>query len=218
MNRRRYKTRGGARGQTRLDFINPFPNIPSTDARVMIRLNQLGVPYSYRYFNADNAYIKELLPGWAPEFTLKDYKLVILVIGTFFGQIPAVISQNSLGKVILEQAGWKVLEWHQVDIESRLDFLFAQAPNGLGIARIKGPPYRNPFAASLPNIMKNFYLMRSKASVRMGARQIVRTRGTARRRNTSSRGSFVLGRRSRDYRTEPGGSRSSRSRRRGFGG
>jgi hypothetical protein len=212
MARRRYKSRGGARAQERLDFINPWPNLPSTDARVMIRLNQMRVPYSYRYFNADNPYIKTLLPGWAPEFTLKDYKLVILVVGSFFGNIPSVISQNALATVILQQEGWKVLTWHEVDIVSRLDWLFAQEPKLRNPVKL-GPPYKNPFEASLPNIMEQFRRMRAMRKVTVSARQKVETRGTGSRRHTPKRSAFVTGVRYRDYRLEKSGTRRRRAQR-----
>jgi len=205
----RYTRGSGIRAPYNRDFYNPYPWMPSTDARVYIGLTQRRIPFSYRYFNAFNPYIKQLLPGWAPEFTLRDFKIVITVKGAFFGNIPAVIQNDVLAKVILEQDGWKVYTWHEVDIVQDIDKLFGSVP------QLRNPPktggeYRNPFGQ--PDVMAQFRRFTEKRHIYISVNQTVRSRAPGIRRPRHRGGAFSTTRLYRDYRREQEGNRTRRRR------
>jgi len=186
------------------EFFNPYPQLPSTDVRVWLELTHRRIPFSYRWFNFDNPYIRQLLPGWAPEFTLRDLKVVILVYGTFFGQIPGVLQQDILAKVILEQAGWKVLTWWEYDIESRLDDLFNQEPR-LAHPSVTGGMYSSPYG--IPDLMSPFRAMARRARRYISSNARLQSRLPGRRIANYRGGAFVVARRTRDYRSERQNSR-----------
>lgn len=192
------------------EFVNPYPQIPGTDARVRLELEHRHIPFAYRWFNADNPYIKQLLPGWAPEFTLKDLKVVILVYGTFFGQIPGVLQQDVLAKVILERDGWRVLTWWEYDIVSRLNTLFEQEPR-LAHPAAHGGMYSSPYG--VPDLMTPFRALRARQRRYISSNARLQSRSSNRRANYRG-GAFVVGRRTRDISRESRRSRRSPSPRR----
>lgn len=212
MDRERFAGGDRIRATYSKDFVNPYPQIPGTDARVMLELQHRHIPFAYRWFNDDNPFIKQLLPGWAPEFTLKDLKVVILVYGTFFGQIPGVLQEDVLATVILQQAGWTVLTWWEYDIESRLNQLFDQEPK-LANPAAHGGMYTSPYG--IPDLMSAFRELRQRQRryISSNARTVTRTR----RRPNNRGGAFVTNRRKRDlgserktFRRSPGPSRYPR--------
>jgi hypothetical protein len=98
-----------------------MPDISSADAKMWLTLVGWGVRFYYRLpvskWSNPPVFAKTLLPAWAPEFYLPNQKTVIVVLGTFFGAIPAVISQVALGQAILRQAGWKMHIATEFDLE-----------------------------------------------------------------------------------------------------
>ena len=97
-------------------FVNPYPQMSEPEARVFLFLKGLGVPFSWREFDG-KAYapqFSELMPSFVPEFTLTEYRIVILTIGTYWGSLPGMLDNNGLAAALLEADGWKVaLLWEQ---------------------------------------------------------------------------------------------------------
>jgi hypothetical protein len=117
------------------------------DAVVHKELELRGVPFSYRYFKPEwSPVLKIVLPDFHPEFTLPNYKIVILILGTFWGGIPGLIDRNALAKVILEGEGWKVVTWNEIDIRTRVQQLFINDLPQLNAAAIRGPMIVSPYA------------------------------------------------------------------------
>jgi len=98
------------------EFVNPYPQMSEPEARVFLFLKGLGVPFSWREFDG-KAYapqFAEFMPSFVPEFTLTEYRIVILVIGTYWGSLPGVLDTNGLAAAWLQADGWKVaLLWQQ---------------------------------------------------------------------------------------------------------
>lgn len=101
-----------------IEFINPFSYESSPEARVQMELEARGVRFAYRYFaGGDSAVtIKKLIPDFAPEFTLPDYKVVIMIVGDFFGRLPGVLDKQGLEATLLHHDGWKAVVWSQYEI------------------------------------------------------------------------------------------------------
>lgn len=97
-------------------FVNPYPQMSETEARIFIFLRGLGVPFSWRQFDgkAQAPQFSEFMPSFVPEFTLTEYKIVILTIGSYWGTLPGILDNNGLAAAFLEADGWKVaLIWEQ---------------------------------------------------------------------------------------------------------
>lgn len=212
MQRHRYPTKR-VRTASLVDFVNPWPWMPSTDARVKLRLDQARIPYAYRYFPQPSPQLRELLPGWAPEFVLPQLRLVIIVQGDFFGRLPTVVSQISVAQTVLAAEGWKVLVWQELDVRTRLDQLFAEEPK-LASPPVRGGEIPNPYQASLMKLLDRFRLMQQKTPRFLAANSIVRER-VGRRTSGVVAGRSGVGPRRRDRRYEPGGSRFRPQRKRG---
>lgn len=170
--------------------------MPSSDARVYIALQQRRVPFSYRFFNTYNPYLQALIPDWAPEFTLKDYKVVIVVLGSFFGGIPAMIDRTSLAKAILEKDGWKFFIWSEFDVSQDVDKLLSSVPE-LRKPRVTGPVYRNPLGQ--PDVMAAFRRLTARRHYYVSASAVGLTRS---RRRQSHVPGFTTQRKLRDYSAE----------------
>lgn len=124
------------------DFVNPYPQMSSLEARVHLFLEGLGVPFSWRKFDgqalAPN--LMWLMPTFIPEFTLTEYKVVILLIGTYWGTVPGVLDTNGLAAVLLEADGWTVVVlWEQEVLNDLSGTIFKKAP-ALQTAAIRGGP------------------------------------------------------------------------------
>lgn len=139
---------GGARVTLPTNFA-PFTTMSLAEGLVYKELETRGVPFTYRWFDGDAPNTKELLKGWAPEFTLKEYKRVITVIGGFYGTLPDVLNQTALGQVALEMDGWKLVILYESDIKTigataALDKAWPELarPQFLGEARLG--PYGMP--------------------------------------------------------------------------
>lgn len=173
--------------------------MPSTDARVYLELTRRRIPFSYRFFNHFDPYIAQLLPGWAPEFTLRDFKIVIVVKGTFFGQIPGVLMKDVLASVILQQSGWKFLTWHEFDIVSNVGKLVDSVPELRSPAKTGGV-YRNPYGT--PDIMERFRLLRLRQKRYIVSNALVSSRDVSRRRRNRRGGAYLTRRNYRDLSRE----------------
>lgn len=136
-----------------LTFHNPYPWMGDAEAMVYLELEKRHVPFSWRYFDGTAVNFQQVLKGqYYPEFTLKDYRLVILVIGNYFGTLPGVIDKTSLAQVLLEADGWKVLTLFEDDVRRGVsDLLDKQAPQLIHPA-ITGSIAANPYG--VPNFIK----------------------------------------------------------------
>lgn len=98
-------------------FINPYPHMADAEAMVHLELEHRHIPFSWRYFDGESPWLAELLPDYAPEFTLREHKLVIIVVGSYFGTLPSVLDRTALAQAALEEDGWKVVSLYAFDIE-----------------------------------------------------------------------------------------------------
>lgn len=112
----RYVNRVGA---ARPEFINPYPWMASAEAMIHRALEQRNIPFSWRYFDGESPWLEELMPDYAPEFTLREHRLVIVVVGAYFGTLPGVIDRQALAQAALEEDGWKVVTLLANDIENK---------------------------------------------------------------------------------------------------
>lgn len=129
------------------DFVNPYPWMSEVEAMVHLELEKRGVPFSWRYFDAFELApnLALLMPDFAPEFTLKEYKYAILIIGEFFGTLPTVLDRNAFAQVLLEEDGWTVAILFEAEIRNDVaKALDEKLPNLVG-AVIKGPQRPNPY-------------------------------------------------------------------------
>lgn len=127
------------------EFVNPYPWMSSVEAMVHLELERREVPFSWRYFDGESALLSELMPDFTPEFTLREYKAVILVIGLFWGTLPGVLDKNALCKVLLEAEGWTVVTLFEQDIRSDVAGALDRALPQLKNPAIKGKPRPNPY-------------------------------------------------------------------------
>src|SRR4030095_4482002 len=113
---------------------------------IYLALQQRGIAFSYRWFNGHSTYLKAFLPDYAPEFTIASAKVIIVIFGSFFGNIPSVIDRNALAKAILEREGWQVVWVQEVDLLSYgADTILQRIPRLAGAA--KGGPLPHPLGA-----------------------------------------------------------------------
>lgn len=87
------------------------------EAMVHLELEERRIPFSWRYFDGQAPLLKELIPDYAPEFTLREHRLVIVIVGEYFGSIPSVIDRAALAQAALEMDGWKVVSLFATDIQ-----------------------------------------------------------------------------------------------------
>jgi hypothetical protein len=120
-----YRTEGYVRKPKRTqapkqyEFINPYPGMSDLESRVFLFLEGLGVPFSWRNFDGQQfaPNFVELLMSYSPEFTLTEYRAVIIIIGSYQGKsVPGMIQNDILAQVLLESDGWKVALLREFDI------------------------------------------------------------------------------------------------------
>jgi len=131
-----------------LDFINPYPWMSRPEARVHLWLEEHHIPFSWRYFDVPSMAptLQFLMPDFHPEFTLSQYKTVIVTLGTYFSTLPGVLDRTSLGQAMLEEDGWKVVQLWENDIEANVgDAILREMPE-LRAPAHTGPPVAHPFA------------------------------------------------------------------------
>lgn len=128
-------------------WVNPFPQMSSIEAMIYLVLRDKKVPFMWRYFDGDSPSIKALMPEFAPEFTLSEYKTVILIIGNFWGTLPGLIDKNALAQALLEHDGWKVLTLYENDIRLNPTKALTDKMPELANPAIQGVEKLNPFGA-----------------------------------------------------------------------
>lgn len=117
----------------------------SIEAMVHLELERRQVPFSWRYFDGEAVHFKTLMPSFAPEFTLREYKTVILILGEFWGNLPGVLDSNALAATLLEADGWKVVTLWEADIRRDVEALIDKEVPALVGPVIKGDPRPNPY-------------------------------------------------------------------------
>jgi hypothetical protein len=129
-------------------FVNPYPWMSDIEARVHLYLEDKQVPFSWRYMNVPDSeipHLRMLMPAYHAEFTLKDYKIAIVVMGNFYGTLPGVLDKHALAQVALEEDGWKcALLWEdelRIDIHSTMHRELPELQN----PHIRGGPAENPW-------------------------------------------------------------------------
>ncbi len=143
-------------GGFNISFSNPYPWMSSIEAMVHLALEEHRVPFSWRYFDGYAPDFTELLvnTGYQPEFTLSEYKVVILVTSTFFGTLPGVLDKTALATVTLEADGWQVVNLFDPEIRSQGAWsLLIKALPSLG--SITGPVKINPYGR--PNLINRLH-------------------------------------------------------------
>lgn len=128
------------------EFVNPYPQMSEPEARVFIFLKGLGVPFSWRQFDGKSLapQFSEFMPSFVPEFTLTEYKMVILIVGSYWGTLPGLLNNNALAQVWLEADGWKVASLLEQDIRNDVSkAIFDQLPS-LASPIIRGGPKNFP--------------------------------------------------------------------------
>lgn len=138
--------RGQEIGRDVLEFVNPYPWMSSTEARVHLALEEAGVPFSWRWFDGESPTFNQLLvnQGFQPEFTLLEHKAVVMVQGGFWGFLPGVLDKVALAQVALEADGWRVCVLFGTDIDAGNAWpeMKKVIPE---LGTIKGPIRPNPY-------------------------------------------------------------------------
>lgn len=137
--------------RARLEFHNPYPWMSEPEAMVHLELERRQVPFSWRNFDGVSAHREAFIPEFHPEFTLKEYNIVIVVIGGFFGTLPSVLDQTALGVSALEADNWKCATWSEGEIRSGVELLMDHDLPELKGAPIKGPA--RALAFGIPDFM-----------------------------------------------------------------
>lgn len=126
-----------------VEFVNPFPQMSEPEARVYLYLLSLGIPFSWRNFDGDSlapTFAVLAKPFITPEFTLTEYKVVIMVLGQYWGGLPAVANTTSLAEVSLEADGWKVAVLMEDEIKRDVERAIYEKLPGVNFGSIKGEP------------------------------------------------------------------------------
>lgn len=127
------------------DFANPYPWMSEVEAMVHLELERRQVPFSWRFFDGESVQLQYLMPDFHPEFTLREYKVAILILGGFFGTLPGVLDKNALASVLLEEDGWTVVLGHEQEIrENVVQFIDTNLPM-LVTPTILGRKRDNPY-------------------------------------------------------------------------
>lgn len=153
--------KGGVKveGSSKPEFINPFSYESSPDARVQLELEYRHIPFSYRYFDGDAPSVKRLIPEFQPEFTLREYKIVIIINGSYYGTLPGVLDQAALADVLLKKDGWKCVIWYETELTTQgASALFERDLPELHKPVITGPEHVNGFGHPLTMVTRRQYL------------------------------------------------------------
>lgn len=151
-------------------FVNPFPQMSETEAMVYVFLEGLGVPFSWRKFDAQELAPNLMMidPGFTPEFTLKEFKSVILVVGSYWGNLPNVLDRNIVAQFLLEADGWHVAILFEADIRKDVaQAVFKQLPN-LNGNTIRGVPRNSPTSYDYHYLDRRREFLRSLNFLRRG--------------------------------------------------
>src|SRR5690606_11930808 len=107
------------------------------------------------------------------EFTLTEYRIVIIVLGGFFGELPGILDRNALAAAALEMEGWKVVFLNEPEIRTGVAQALNEKAPELINPQITGPPKPNPFGR--PDFME-----KRRAQLRAQARARVVIKGGVR--------------------------------------
>lgn len=125
-------------------FVNPYPQMSETEARVFIFLRGLGVPFSWREFDGQAPQFKEFMPSYSPEFTLSEYKIVILIVGSYWGNLPGILETTLTAQLLLEADGWKVAKIWEQEIRNDVAKAILDKLPELKASTIRGGPKNFP--------------------------------------------------------------------------
>lgn len=158
------------------------------EAMVHLELERREVPFSWRYFDAslDEApHVKELIPDFAPEFTLREYRIVIMVETAFFASLPGVLDRSALAAALLEEDGWKAVILWEADIRKDVEGLLSRTFPALRNPTIKGKPKPNPYGK--PSTLFTFRLQARHRAFARSKPKLEDTVANNRRRRGRSR-------------------------------
>ena len=168
------------------EFVNPYPWMSQPEAMIKLDLERRKVPFSWRYFDGVSPQLTELMPGYHPEFTLTEYKVVIILLGNFFGFLPGPLDTVALAQTLLELDGWKVKVFVEddvrKDISGLIDRELPELINGIYRGKEKIGPYGRPdLLAERRNQLRELGASRAKR-LRGGAEREPGRRGRRGRR------------------------------------
>jgi hypothetical protein len=167
--RRRHPKSHGAKQHlpTGDGFVNPYPQMSAVEARVHLELERRKIPFSWRLFDGlDAPQLSAVLPDYAPEFTLREYRIVIVVSGNFFGTLPGVIDRTALASALLEADHWKLVVLFESDILNEgIDKLLDRELPELAKPTVTGPPRPNPYAKFMLDVMNRRRLVLSSVAL-----------------------------------------------------
>jgi hypothetical protein len=195
----------------REEFINPYPWMARAEAMVHLYLEEKRVPFSWRFFDGEAIHFRYLMRNYHPEFTLRECRIVIVIIGTYqVENIPGILDTTALAITLLEQDGWKVGVLYEAEILNRGAAAAVEAvlPE-LRNPWVHGPPRPNPYGRPSEEDLEQRRRFASALSLRR--KQWFQDEREGRSRSRAFRGSD--GRRQRS-----GISRRTRRRREGGGG
>lgn len=135
----------------RTEFINPWPYMPSSEARVRLWLEAQHLPYSWRYFDGQSERLSLVMPGYHPEFTLSEYRTVIIVLGTYFSQPPGVLDKIGLAKALLEADWWNVVVLWDTEVYSDVGRAIISKAPALAKPNVTGTSKPNPYG--IPDLL-----------------------------------------------------------------
>lgn len=153
--------RGGESVGTHVgEYLNPYSWESNPESRVQLELEARHIAFAYRYFQGDAPTVHKLIPDFNPEFTLPDYKVVIMIQGRgFFGTLPGVIDKSALAQVLLQHDGWQSVIWsedaiRQDGVASLMDHELPQLRNAV----LQGPEIVSPYGHPLTMETRRLYL------------------------------------------------------------
>lgn len=128
-----------------LEFLNPYPWMSDVEAMVHLELERRRIPFSWRWFDGDAVNLRYYLPDFHPEFTLAEHKLVIVVLGGFFGTLPDVLDRTALAEVALAADGWKLITLFDHEIRAQGARRLLDGIRELNPQKAVGPPRVPPY-------------------------------------------------------------------------
>lgn len=134
-----------------LQWVNPYPWMSAPEAKVHLWLESQGLPFSWRWFDGESPNLAYVMADFHPEFTLREYKVIILILGSFWGTQPGVLDKNALAEVLLAEEGWTVVSLWQDEIDADLTAAILRQAPALGNPTIKGAPRTHPLG--VPDLM-----------------------------------------------------------------
>jgi len=135
---------GNSQRHKSYQFVNPYPQMSEPEARVFLFLKGIGVPFSWRQFEGYAPQFQEFMPSYVPEFTLSEYKIVILITGSYWGSLPGILENVLIAQTFLEADGWKVASLNEQEISNDVGKAIFNALPQLNAATVRGGPKNFP--------------------------------------------------------------------------